>query len=157
MVPVQSELIPELPPVVGNRDFAMRRALLERVDELLRDGGLEREFVASFPAKRRNTPKRVSRLLLAFRCTILRVLFGLPYRRMAADLASNYLFQRFCGLVQVGAIRVPSATRLEAYEKLVSANVLKHLASHLNRVAGGPTAAPVGDDVFLERPLALGV
>lgn len=156
MVPVQRELIPELPPVVGNRDFALRRAMLERVDELLRNSGLEREFVASFPERHRNTPKRAGRLVLALRCTILRMLFGLPYRRMAADLASNYLFQRFCGLIRLDSIRIPSATRLEAYEKLVSTEVLKRLSSHLNRMAGELSASD-GDGLFLERPLALGV
>ncbi len=156
MVPVQHELIPEFPPVVGNKDFALRRARLERVNELLLASGLEREFVASFPQKQRNTSKRVSRLVLALRCTILRMLFGLPYRRMAADLASNHLFQRFCGLIRLDSIRIPSATRLEAYEKLVSAEFLIRLSSHLNRVAGGLTVSD-GDDAFLERPLSLGV
>ena len=156
MIPVQSELIPELPPVFGNKDFAERQALLSRVDELLCCSGLEREFVASFPENRRNTPKRVSRLVLALRCTVLRMMFGLPYRRMAADLASNYLFQRFCGLIQIDAIRVPSSTRLEAYEKLVSAEVLQRVTSHLNRVAGGPGVVVDGDDTLLERPVILG-
>lgn len=74
---------------------------------------------------------------------------------MAADLASNYLFQRFCDLIRLDSIRIPSATRLETYEKLVSADVLKRLTSHLNRVAGG--LASGGDDLFLKRPLTLGV
>lgn len=157
MIPFQNELIPELPPVIGNRDFAERQALLCRVDELLRCSGVEREFVASFPKDRRNTPKQVKRLVLALRCTILRMMFGLPYRRMAADLASNYIFQRFCGLLQIDAIRVPSSTTLETYEKLVSPEVLQRITSHLNRVAGSPRTNCGGEDALLENPVKLGV
>ena len=89
MLSFQNELCPELPPVVGNRDFYELAGLLTRVDELVVQSGLEERFVASFPAKKRRSEKQRRRLVRAFRCTLIRLLFQLPYRQAARELAVN--------------------------------------------------------------------
>jgi hypothetical protein len=156
MLPLQKELCPELPPVAGNRDVKELRLLLERVDELLVQSGVEEEFVLGFPVSRRDTPKKVGRLVRALRCTVLRMLFQLPYKRAARELGTNYLYQKFCGLVRVDVIDSPSSSTLERYEKLVSAQLLGRLIARLNGVAAQPAGLPAERDLALEKPLELG-
>ncbi len=45
IIPFLLELRPALPTVVGNVDYLTLRQRLEQIDALLRDGGVEREFV----------------------------------------------------------------------------------------------------------------
>ncbi len=116
MLSLQTELYQELPPVFGSKDFRELQALLERIDELIVQGGLESAFVASFPFKARKTQKQRRRLVEAFRCTLLRMMFDLSYRLMSCDLACNFLYQKFCGLRRLDHIKVPSASTLERYE-----------------------------------------
>jgi len=155
MVQIQRELCPELPPVSGNKDFRELRNLLSRIDEILILSGLEQEFVGSFPESQHRTTKRTKRLLTALRCTILRTLFKLSYARAARELATNYLYQKFCGLIQVDVIKAPSSTTLERYEKMVSPELIRQLVTHLNQVAAFPTAQPHDRDLFLAKPVNL--
>ena len=132
MLPFQNELCPELPPVVGNQDFYELLALLTRVDELVVQSGLEEKFVASFSLEKRRTEKQRKRLVMALRCTLIRIIFGLPYRRAARELAMNYPYQKFCRLIRFEQISSPSHSTLERYEKLVSPEILQELIAHLN-------------------------
>jgi hypothetical protein len=138
MLSFQTELCPELPPVYADKNFHVLCALLARMDELIVQSGLEEKFVASFPITRRSTAKQRRRLVKALRCTLLRLQFRLPYARAARELASNYLYQKFCGLIQVDRIKVPSAKTLERYEKMASSETLQTLVAHLNLVAALP-------------------
>ena len=149
MLSFQNELCPELPPVVGNRDFYELDGLLTRVDELVVQSGLEERFVASFPAKKRRSEKQRRRLVRAFRCTLIRLLFQLPYRQAARELAVNYLYQRFCNLIRVDYIVTPSHSTLERFEKMVPAEILQDLVAHLNHGAALPP------NVFGEHLLGL--
>lgn len=156
MLPVQKELCPELPPVAGNKDFNELHALLTRVDELLVQSGLEDEFIFCFPESGRNTPKKVARIVRALRCTILRMLFQLPYGRAARELGTNYLYQKFCGLIRVDVIESPSSSTLERYEKVLPAEMVRRLVTHLNGVAALPAGEPSARDLSLEEPVDLG-
>ena len=135
MLLFQTELCPELPPVVGNQDFYELRALLTRVDELVVESGLEEKFVASCPLKQGKTEKQRRRLVMALRCTLIRLLFQLSYRRAAYELAVNYLYQKFCNLIRVNRIDAPSHSALERYEKGVSPEIFQELLTHLNHAA----------------------
>ena len=156
MLPLQKELCPELPPVAGNRDFDELHSLLSRVDGLLVQSGLEDEFVFCFSESRRNTPKKVRRLVVALRCTVLRMLFQLPYGRAARELGTNYLYQKFCGLIKVDMIESPSSSTLERYEKLVPAEMVQRLVTHLNGAAARRAGQAGARDLFLEEPVDLG-
>ena len=135
MLAFQNELCPELPPVMGNRDYRDLKALLLRIDDLVIRSGVEVKFVASFSFERRRTERQRVRLVRAFRCTLLRILFGLSYRRAARELATNYLYQKFCGLLCVDRIVSPSHSALERYEKMVSPEVLQSLMTDVNHEA----------------------
>jgi IS5 family transposase len=157
MLSLQTELCPELPPVYGNKDFDELQALMTRVDELVVQSGLEQKFVASFPLKKRNTQKQRERLVLALRCVLVRLLFQLPYRRMARELASNFVYQKFCGIFRLDRIDVPSAKTLERYEKLVSPETLRELVAHVNRIAAAPVDSSSEHGMSLEAPVNLGI
>lgn len=156
MLPFQKELFPLLPPVAGNKDVRELRALLDRVEELLHQSGLETEFLLKFPEARRNTPRKVGRLVRALRCTVLRMLFQLPYGRAARELGTNYLYQKFCGLIKVDVIESPSSSTLERYEKLVPADTVRRLVTHLNGVAALEAGAPEASGLALKKPVELG-
>jgi len=157
MISFQKELCPELPPVFSNKDFREHQALLARIDDILIQSGLEQKFVESFPRPQRNTQKQVKRLVQAFRTTIIRILFQLPYRKAACELAANYEYQKFCGLIQVDRINVPSSSSLERYEKMVSPEILQELTTHLSHVAAKSADVPGEQVLGLEAPVDLGV
>ena len=157
MLAFQNELCPELPPVVSNSDFRELRALLTRVDELVVLSGLEEKFVASFPVKERRTEKQRRRLVTALRCTLIRSLFQLSYRRAACELAVNYLYQKFCNLIRVDRIDAPSHSALERYEKRVSPEILQAMVAHLNHAAAMPENVSGTQALGLETAVDLGV
>ena len=157
MISFQTELCPELPPVYAGKDFHVLCALLARMDELVIQSGLEEKFVASFAPKQRKTEKQRKRLVKALRCTLLRMVFQLPYARAARELASNYLYQKFCGLIQVDRIVVPSAKTLERYEKMVSPEILQALVAHLNHGAALAVNVLGEHALGLQAPVDLGV
>lgn len=157
MLAFQNELCPELPPVVGNKDFRELHALLTRVDELVVLSGLEEKFVASFPRKKRRTEKQRRRLVMALRCTLIRLLFQLPYRRAARELSVNYLYQKFCNLIRVDQIDAPSHSTLERYEKMVSPEMLQTLIAQVNLAAAMPMPGPAAHALGLETPVDLDV
>ena len=157
MLSLQTELYQELPAVFGSKDFHDLQALLERIDELIMHSGLDSSFVMSFPAKARKTQKQRQRLVEAFRCTLLRMLFRLPYRVMSRELACNFLYQKFCGLWRLGSVKVPSAKTLERYEKMASSEMLVNLVAHLNHAAAVPASDSGEQTLRLASPVNLGV
>lgn len=157
MLSIQMELHQELPPVFGSKDFHELRTLLERIEELIVQSDLDGVFVASFPFKARKTQKQRQRLVQAFRCTLLRMLFQSPYRVMSRELGCNLLYQKFCGLWRLDRISAPCAKTLERYEKQASSAMLRELAAYLNHAAAMPANASQAQALQLSNPVDLGV
>lgn len=155
-VPEQRELCRELPVVIGNVDYQEFQGRLERIDELLRVSGVEREFVAQgikgYEEKARAAAKsdgreykglsvrcqaRIQQMYRqALRCNVARQLTEREYRRFSRRLADSPLLQWFCGIGRVDAIRVPSKSALDRYDKLVPEAEVRALVDALNRKAG---------------------
>lgn len=157
MLAFQTELCPELPPVVSNLDFREMDELLTRINELIILSGLEKKFVASFPVKKRRTEKQRRRLVMALRCTLVRLQFQLTARRAACEFAANYRYQIFCNLIRVDRIDAPSSSTLERYEKMVPPEILQEMAAHVNHAAAMPENVSGGQTLGLETPVNLGV
>ena len=157
MLSLQTEFCPVLPPVFAGKDFHELQTLLARMDDVLRQSGVEAAFVASFPLEQRRTDKQRKRLLKALRCTVLRMTFQLSYARMASELACNYEYQKFCGLLRLDRIDVPCAKTLERYEKWVSEQTVRSLVAQLNHAAAAPVDARGEQGLGLEMPVELGV
>ncbi len=157
MLSFQIELCPILPPVFANQDFRDLEALLTRIDELIVQSGVEEKFVASFSLRKRRTEVQRRRLVMALRCTLIRILFQLPYRKAACELAVNYLYQKFCRLIRVDRIDVPSHSTLERYEKMVPPEIVQQLIAHVNHAAATPINVSEEQILGLEAPVDLSV
>ena len=99
MISFQTDLCPELPPVFGSKDYRELKALLGGLDEVILQGRLENVFIQSFAYRERKTEHQRKRLLQAFRCSLIRMLFQWSCRRLYQELTCNRLYQKFRGLI----------------------------------------------------------
>lgn len=172
----QPELCPALPVVVGNADYSTFKATLERIDQLLRDSGVEAAFVRHHLAEakrsgqaeaqrqgiayRRPSQQDLLRLaghaVRALRCNIVRALDRSSCRRLSARLADSPLLQWFCGLSRMDEIRVPSKSTLDRYGRLVPEATVRQVIAQLIRAATDGSAAD-GHPLGLAQPLSLEV
>jgi len=125
LIPFPQELRPQLPTIVGNVDYLRLRRRLEEIDALLREGGVEADFVQRsldrWVAKVKHTPGVQEQLRFqqrsrrALRCTILRTLLQEDYRGFSKQLAGNPLYHWFCLIDAVDQIRVPTKSELQRF------------------------------------------
>ena len=102
LIPFPQELRPKLPTIVGNVDYLTLRQQLEQIDALLRDSGVEREFVqralqrwtasGKRPPTAEQQRKFQERSRRALRCTLLQTLLQEDYRAFSCQLAGNPLY-----------------------------------------------------------------
>ena len=145
IIPFPQELRPQLPTIVGNVDYLTFRQRLEQIDILLRDGGVERDFVQralkrwSVAAKRtvtaREQIKFQQRSRRALRCTILQTLLQEDYRGFSCQLAGNPLYQWFCGIDALDAVRVPSKSEVQRFAHWLPAGEMRSVIDGLLRGA----------------------
>jgi len=125
IIPFPQELRPALPTIAGNVDYLTLRQRLEQIDALLRESGLERDFVeralagwlaaAQEPPSAREQWKFQQRSRRALRCTILRTLLQENYRGFSCQLAGNPLYQWFCQIDALDVVRVPSKSEVQRF------------------------------------------
>ena len=125
IIPFPQELRPQLPTIVGNVDYARLRQRLEQIDALLRDSGVEGDFVQRaldrWIVKGKRTPTVDEQLRFqqrsrrALRCTILRTLLQEDYRGFSNQLAGNSLYHWFCLIDGMDQIRVPTKSELQRF------------------------------------------
>jgi hypothetical protein len=148
----QLELSRELPVVVGNADYRMFRERLERIDELLRLSELEDVYVekclAAWDAEGRDAAQREGYVYeapsgkecarfqrmcrQALRCNVARQLTEREYRKFSRRLADSPLLQWFCRIERVEAVKVPSKSALERYDKMAPESEVRELVNVLN-------------------------
>jgi hypothetical protein len=134
---VQAMIRLPLPIVVGNRDYAQREGLLRRMDELLKQSGVEAEFVAQAVRQAKGTPDEVlsdRRLATiqrfarqSLRCPIARILSGESHRSFSTHVAESALLQWFCGCDRLDRIQVPSKSTLQRMESELPQGLLERL------------------------------
>ena len=170
----QMHLMPRLPDVEGNVDYKTFRALLERIEEILRDSGIEGQFVEKYieqwleqgrqEASRRGkkwkepSAKALSKQARvgtqAFRCNIARELLGMSLRDFSVRLADSPLLQRFTQMSRLGVIRVPAKSCLQRWEHLVPQELVREIINRLTLAAASPVGSE-GHLLGLEEPLSL--
>ena len=168
----QLELRPKLPVVVGNVEYRQHEARLMRIDELLRQSGLEEAYVEKGVAQwrqrgraaaqqagkvfREPSAKATARYVRmgrqALRCNVARQLTEKEYRPFSLRLAEGALLQWFCGVDRLEQIRVPTKSTLERYDKLLPEPEVRALVDRLNR-----EAVEGAERLELERALKLDV
>jgi hypothetical protein len=127
IIPFPQELCPQLPTIMGNVDYLTLRQRLEQIDALLRQSGVERDFVErslagwSRAATDQNEPTALEQQKFqlcsrrALRCTVLRTLLQEDYRGFSCQLAGNPLYQWFCLVAALDQVRVPSKSQLQRF------------------------------------------
>ncbi len=145
LIPFPQELRPKLPTIVGNVDYHTLRRRLEQIDALLRDGGVERDFVqralqrwtrsGKRPPTAEQQRKFQERSRRALRCTILRTLLREDYRGFSCQLAGNPLYQWFCLIDALDQIQVPSKSEVQRFAHWLPASEMRALHDGLLRVA----------------------
>jgi len=141
IIPFPQELRPRLPTIVGNVDYLTLRQRLEQIDTLLRDSGLERDFVqraleawalaASGEPTARQQGKFQERARRALRCTILRTLLQEDYRGFSCQLAGNPLYQWFCRVDALDLVRVPSKSEVQRFAHWLPAGQMREVIGRL--------------------------
>src|SRR5438045_3223426 len=125
IIPFPTELRARLPTILGNVDYLTFRERLEHIDRLLESSAVERDFVeraltgwleeGSRGVSARQQQRFQVRSRRALRCTILRTLLQEDYRGFSCALAGNPLYQWFCRLDGLEAVRVPSKSELQRF------------------------------------------
>jgi len=160
----QPELRPVLPTIEGNVDYQEFRQQLERIEEILVEGGVERKFVQLSMegwVKKGNGPCREKQArnfqihsMRALRCNIARTLLGEDFRGMSCRIADSALLQRFCLVDRLDVIRVPSKSALERYSKWLGAQEMREVIESL--LCAACDCNPGGPQVLnLEEPLGI--
>lgn len=167
LISFQPELRPALPTIEGSVDYQQLRTQLERIDEILTEGGVEQHFVKlSFEhwgkqgkeplAKVSIKQKQIFEIhsIQALRCDIARTLSGEDFRGMNCRIADSALLQWFCLVGQVDKVKVPSKSTLHRYAQWLPEESIREIIHHLLGRACEPGQA--GEQALkLEEPLDL--
>lgn len=146
IIPFPEELRPRLPTIVGNVDYLTLRQRLEQIDVLLRQGGVERDFVqralARWQRAAQGTPtvheqaQFQERSRRALRCTVLRTLLQENYRGFSCQLAGHSLYQWFCRVDALDQVRVPSKSELQRFAHWLPEPEMRAVLDGLLQTAG---------------------
>jgi hypothetical protein len=133
-VAFQTWLCPELTPVIQNRDYDRHADALRRLDQALRDSGIE-DFAISaalegFTGKNSKSSQRQKRAkfaIYALRAEILRHFLGVPsFKDYSKSLSASNLYAWFCGCLQVDGVRWTSKSTLHRAATFYTAEQLRH-------------------------------
>lgn len=145
IIPFPEELRPRLPTIVGNVDYLTLRQRLEQIDALLRQSGVERDFIQRALARWKRAGwsqptaheqvKFQQRSRRALRCTVLRTLLQEDYRGFSCQLAGNPLYQWFCRVEALDQVRVPSKSEVQRFAHWLPAAEMRALLDGLLKTA----------------------
>ena len=125
IIPFQVPLPQALPTIEGNVDYRDFRHNFLHLHQLLAQSGLETQLLQAdlqrwLAGRKKVQPRAQQNHQLhsrrALRCNLARQLLGQEYRPFAARLADSPLLQHFCGLDELGALKVPSKSTLQRYD-----------------------------------------
>src|SRR5580765_4115063 len=146
IIPFQLPLAAALPTIEGNLDYRHFRDQFLAFDQLLRDSGLETQFVSASlqdwlaqakPGRRAPSAKAQRHFQehcrRALRCNIARTFLRENFRGFAARVADSPVLQQFCGLSRLDKIQVPSKSTLQRYEQWSQDAPMRQLIHRLLR------------------------
>ncbi len=129
IISFQGELCPAIPRVKNNKEFTEYCRLLERIDFILRTGGVDFEVAATYlehvekhvrqnlkPAARKRLAKHAVR---AMRCNILRHYLDESFMGLSRRIAESPVLQRFIGVIAMDEVKVPCKSLLQKYSKFL--------------------------------------
>jgi len=151
IIEFQESLRPVLPVVLGCKDYAEEKKLLERVDRVLRLSGVEakflhlsrRQFEREAEARQaqgmrvqtggRALERYLRHSAWALRCMVLHGLVGGSYRKMSTRLAHSPLYRWFCGCEELEVVKVPAKSTLNDYARWLPAREMEEVLGALTR------------------------
>jgi hypothetical protein len=172
VIPLQDYFRPALPQVLNCKDYEEEKRLLERVDQVLRQSGVEHRFLELSKEQFESNAKRleevgeaVSRKVRdeerymrhsrrALRCTVLKNLIGGPYRKISKGLALTPLYRWFCDCEDFGVIKVPGKSTLQSYAHWLPAEEMEKVLTMLTLAVGDAERAR---EIGLENELDMAV
>ena len=145
MIPVQQAFDKEIPDNIrGNSEYAIEVEILQDMDRLLRESGMEdmviRHWLAQAEAE--HAPKVLSEkakakiqenATFALRAAVLRKYRKLSYREFARELALAPLYQWFCRLNRWGSVKIPAKSKLQADEQALPEGLVRELVAQLTQ------------------------
>jgi hypothetical protein len=142
-IPIQAAFDKEIPDNIrGNSEYHIELEILQNMSRLLFESGAEEKVMSSWlaQAKKDAAPKVLSdkakikvqqNAQFALRAAVLRRYRNLSYREMARELAMAPLYQWFCMLNRWMDVRIPSKSKLQAYEQALPEELVRTLNSLL--------------------------
>lgn len=137
-----------LPLILGNKDYYEHKALLENIDLLLIQSGLEHRAQEHFlklalekakkEKKKLSIRKRASiqgMVSQALRCNIARILSGESFRDFSFHLGDSLILQKFCRIIDFDLVQVPGKSSLQNYSEMFSEEELRTWVGDLNLAA----------------------
>ena len=155
----QPDLRPELPLVDGPKEYREQRALFLRMDDLLSQSGLEREFLSLSIAHRKidlneSSAAEIETLskscTLALRTNIARMVTGLDHRDFCIRLADSSLLQWFLQVGRVDGVITFAKSTSDRFAHFIDAESLQSLnVTLMSLLQGGGQ-----DDFGLEQAIS---
>lgn len=166
IISFQGELCPAIPVVKNNKEFSEYCRLLERIDCILREGGVDFEAVAAYwehvETHARQSLKYAARKRLAeyavraMRCNILRHYLDESFIGLSRRIAESPVLQRFIGVVAMDEVKVPCKSLLQKYSKFLPAERISALVDKVvvlardNHGRMGLGEAVSTDEIFVD-------
>jgi hypothetical protein len=172
LVDEQAHLTGYIPTVMGPIEFREWKQQLERIDEILGQGGVE-EMFQRLSLARRNEDERAAaekeerryrelsnveqasyqRLSSqALRCNVARTLTGESFRDFGCRLSESMLLQKFCKLDRIDAVRIPGKSALQRYSQWLAEEEMRKV---IDSLVGAASARNEGGGQTLELNEAL--
>jgi hypothetical protein len=149
IIPFSRPLRPALPQVRGNVDYRNFEKLLVRVDEIIRESGIERLFVdlsmealMAQCAKAGRSPctreliRHQIHSVRALRTMVLQPLLNESFRGLSRRLAECPLFRWFCDMDELIA-EVPGKSTLQRYSLWIDQEAMRSIINSLTLAAAG--------------------
>ena len=158
-IPRQLQFGNDIPHIAGNADYAAEKELLEAMDDIISQSGIEEMAITSFlelavfdkaarlfetdkPIVFRLTEKEKlavqERAIMALRMAMLRKQTGCSLRRFAQLLSHSPLYQWFCQINRFATVEIPGKSTIDDYEKKISSTLSSELDRCLLQLAIQP-------------------
>jgi hypothetical protein len=150
-IALQTELSYPIPEIPDHKEYFEYRCLLERIDEILKQSGLDLEFAADHLEKvisqreedgktKELSGKQIDRLtryaVQAYRCTMTGILLDRSYRELSVILAESHLLQKFCTIARIdGTLKIPTKSTLQRFAKFCDEKFIRKQIAQLNHYA----------------------
>ena len=166
IISFQTELCPAIPVVKNNKEFSKYCLLLEKIDYILREGGVDFEVVAAYwghvetdaeQGMKYAARKRLAKYAVrAMRCNILRHYLSESFIGLSRRIAESPVLQRFIGVIAMDEVKVPCKSLLQEYSKFLPKEKISALVDKVvvlardNHARIGLEEAVSTDEIFVD-------